>query len=126
ANIQTARVNQFERRLDFIPVFSAESGSTKSDHIQTENVIALRCDYERWNVFAERGRTLRDGQSADVHVLVKNATATEKGRIANPNMPAEQAIVRDDHIVSDLAIVADVRAGHQKVLVSDFSGAALS
>src|SRR5215471_13374655 len=123
ANIQTARVNQFERRLYFIPVFGVESGASQPDHIQTENVIAFGGDHERRNVFAERGRALRDGQSADVHVLVKNAAATEKGRIANSNVPAEQTIVRDDHIVSDLAVVSDMRTGHQKVFVPNLGDA---
>jgi hypothetical protein len=40
-------------------------------------------------------------------------------------MSGQQTIVRDHDIVSDEAIVTDVRSAHQKILVANFRGAAI-
>jgi hypothetical protein len=58
-------------------------------------------------------------------MLMKNAAAAEKDTVINVNMTAEQTIVRNDDVVCDLAIVADVCAGHQIVFVADFRHATL-
>ena len=51
---------------------------------------------------------------------MKHATAAEKRAVRDADMTAEQAIVCDDDAVSDFAVVAEMRAGHQKIFVADF------
>src|SRR4029077_2827400 len=40
-------------------------------------------------------------------------------------MSGQQTIIRNDDVVSDEAIVTDVRSAHQKILVANFRGAAI-
>ena len=60
-----------------------------------------------------------DGQPTYAHILVKDAGTAEKRAVIDANVPAEQTIIRDDHMIADLAVVADMRADHQKVFVAD-------
>src|SRR5437588_117612 len=40
--------------------------------------------------------------------------------VADMDMTAEQTIVGDDYVVPDFAVVSDMRADHEKILVADF------
>jgi hypothetical protein len=54
---------------------------------------------------------------------MKDAAAAEKCAVVYVNVTAEQTIVGDDRIVSNRAIVAEMRTGHQKIFVADFGRA---
>src|ERR687888_513129 len=60
-----------------------------------------------------------------VHMLVKHAAAAEKSAIVYPDIAAEQAVVRDDHSISNFAVVTDVRSGHEVVFVADLCRTAI-
>ena len=60
-----------------------------------------------------------------MHELVERGATAEKRAVINPNVTGKQTIVRDDDVVSDDAIVTDMRPRHQKILVADFRRAAL-
>src|SRR6202035_5222074 len=85
-----------------------------------------RRDDERRNVFAEGGATLCYRESSDAHVLMKHATAAEKRTVADADVATQQTIIRDDDVVSDFAVVTDVRPNHEKIVIADFGDASLS
>src|SRR6266436_7552775 len=58
-------------------------------------------------------------------MLMKDTGAAKKRAVANGNVAAQQTIVCDDDVVSNFAVVADVCAGHEKILVAHFGHAAL-
>jgi hypothetical protein len=89
---------------------------------QTQNCVPLRLRTAA--DLSERGAALHHHQSSDVHELVKRRATAEKRAVIDPNVTGKQTVVSDDDIVSDLAIVTDVCAGHQKILITDFCGAA--
>ena len=57
---------------------------------------------------------------------MKRRSTAEKCAVIYADVTGQQTIIGDDDIISDFAIVADMRACHQEVFVADFSGAALS
>src|SRR6266850_2163519 len=109
--------------FDFISLFPGKPGATKSNRIQPKNIVALGRNYEGRNIFAEGGTALRDHQSADAHILMENAAATEKGVVADRHITAQQHVVRDDHLVADNAVVSDMRVGHEKIFIPDLGRA---
>src|SRR5260370_15061518 len=125
ADVQAARVNKFERRFDFISILRGEASPTQANYVQADDVVALSCGDERRNIFAEGGAALGHNEPPDVHVLMKEAGAATKRAAIHANVSAKQTIVRDDDIVSDFAVVPDVRADHEKILVPDFGDASL-
>jgi len=66
---------------------------------------------------------LHDHQSADAHILMENAAATEKGVVVHHYIAAQQHIVRDDDLVADNAVVSDMRVDHQKIFIPDLGRA---
>src|SRR6266481_8650446 len=126
SRIETAQVYQLECAFDFISLLPGKPGATKSNRIQPKNVVALGRNNERRNIFAEGGAALRDHQAADAHILMENATATEKGVVVHHHITAQQHIVRDDHLVADNAVVSDMRVGHEKIFIPDLGRAVCS
>ena len=63
-------------------------------------------------------------KTTDAHILVKGGAAAEKRSVIDLNVTREQTIIRDHHVIADLAIVSDVRAYHQKIFVANFCDAA--
>src|SRR5262249_2769761 len=97
-----------------------EAGAAQPHYVETKYTIAFCCDYERRKIFAEGGTALHHYQSSNVHELMKSRSTAKKCAIINADITGQQTIVRDDDIVSDQAIVAYVRSGHQKIVVADF------
>src|SRR5205823_2334404 len=116
--IDTAQVDQLECAFDFISLLPGKPGATKSDRIQSKNIVVLGRNNERRNVFAEGGGALRDDQPTDAHILMENATTAEEGLIVHNHIAAQQHIVRDDHLVADNAVVSDMRIDHEKIIIS--------
>src|SRR5258707_10416629 len=56
---------------------------------------------------------------------MKCRSTAEECCIVHTHVPGQQTIVRDDDVVSNQAIVTDMRACHQEVLIADFGGAPL-
>ena len=52
-------------------------------------------------------------------VLMDSARSAEKGTVIYPNVTAEQTIVRNNNVVSKLAIVPHVHPDHEKVPAPD-------
>jgi len=63
---------------------------------------------------------LHHHQPSNVHKLMKCGSTAEKCPIVHLNKTGQQTIIRDDDVVSNFAIVAYVRAHHQKIVVADF------
>src|SRR6266566_8740823 len=105
--IETAQVDQLEGAFDFISLLPGKPGPTKSDRIQSKNIVALSRNNERRDVFAEGGAALRDDQPTDAHILMENSAAAEKSLVADRHITAEQHIVGDDDLVADNAVVSD-------------------
>ena len=57
---------------------------------------------------------------------MKDATAAEEGAVGYANISAQQTIIGNDDLVADLAIVSDVRANHEIVVVTNFCSASFS
>jgi hypothetical protein len=60
-----------------------------------------------------------------VHVLVKCRSTAEESPIVHAHVTGQQTIIRDDDVVPDRAIVANVSACHEKIFVADIGGATL-
>src|SRR6476620_7003932 len=52
-------------------------------------------------------------------MLVKRTCATQKSAVINCYVTAEQAVVGDDDVVADDAVVPQMSSDHQEILVSD-------
>src|SRR4029078_10319326 len=117
--IETAQIDQLECAFDFISLLSGKPGATKSDRIQSKNIVALSRNNERRDVFAEGGAALRDDQPADAHILMENSAAAEKSLILNRHITAQEHIVGDDDLVADNAVVSDMGVHHQKIFIPD-------
>ena len=111
-NIQSAQVNEFECRPDFVSILRAESGATQSDHVHSKNRIAFCCDYKWRQIFSESRTALYHHQPSNVHVLMKCRSTAEECRIVHTDMTGQQTVVGDDHVVSNLAIMAEMRTCH--------------
>ena len=123
-NVQSARVKQLERIFNFLPVLRAESCTLQTDDVNSENGIAFCGDRERRQIFAKCGTPLNHHQPPYVHVLVKCRSSTEKCLIVYEHVSGQQTIVGNDHVVIDLAIVTNVNANHEKIVVADLRRAA--
>src|SRR3981081_1203177 len=56
---------------------------------------------------------------------MKGRSSAEKRLVVHAHVPGEQTIVRNDDVVADLAVVPDVHANHQEIIVADFGRASL-
>src|SRR4029077_2355169 len=123
--VESAQINKLECRFDVFSILCAKAGTAQSDHVESKDRIAFSCDDERRQILSERGAALHHHQSSDVHELVKRRAAAKKRAIIDPNVTGKQTAVSDNDIIPNLAIMTDVCAGHQKIFITDFCGAAL-
>jgi hypothetical protein len=56
---------------------------------------------------------------------MKCRSTAEESPIVHAHVTGQQTIIRDDNVVPERAIVANVSACHEKIVVADFGGAAL-
>src|SRR5439155_11678916 len=109
-DVESAHVKQFEGGLDFISILCAESCATQPNDVYSNDRIAFCCDDERRQIFSESRATLHHHQPSNVHVLMKRRSTAEKCAVIYADVTGQQTIIGDDDIISDFAIVADMRA----------------
>ena len=61
-------------------------------------------------------------QAADPGVLVERAIATKDGAFADHAMATQRGTIDQDHAVANLAVMADVTAGHQAHAIAEDGG----
>ncbi len=63
--------------------------------------------------------TLGDRELPNAHELMENAAASKKRAVFHRHVTAEKTVVRDDHLVAEGAIMPEMRAGHEEIVVAD-------
>ncbi len=78
-----------------------------------------------WHIAANRAEPADKGVAADRCVVMDTDASREDSVIVDVDMTAQQSAVRHDRVVSYLAVVGGVTAGHQEVVVADSRNAFL-
>lgn len=94
-----------------------EPGAPQTDDIEACDSIVAARDAKRRQILADARASLHQGQAADATELVDDAIAGNEGPVAERDMPREQGAVGDDVVGADLAVVSDMAAGHEEILV---------
>ena len=76
-------------------------------------------EHERRHVVQHAAQPADEAVAADRREVVHGHGAGERRVVVDVHMPAQQRAVGHDDVVAQLAIVGDVAAGHQEVLVAD-------
>jgi len=58
-------------------------------------------------------------------MLVKDGAASDKDAIGDMDVPAEQRVIRDDHGVSEMNVMCEVRTRHEETIISNDRRASL-
>ena len=97
------------------------SCSSHPDQIDRANfrVVASASQHERRNVGRDSTTATDECQLADRRKVMDDAVSRNDRSIVNVNVPAEQHSVDEKRVVKDVAIVSDMRIGHQHVSVTD-------
>jgi len=119
ANIEAALVKKTKSGFDLRPLLRGHAGTSQPDYVQAGDLATTRSEAERRNILPVFRTSLRNGKPSDTEMLMKDAGATKKCPVSDGNIAAKEAVIRYDDSVADLTIVADVRAGHEKVIVAD-------
>src|SRR5207253_5243946 len=64
------------------------------------------------------------GVRADAHEMMYRTQRADIGPVFDRDMSAERSGVRHDDVAADLAIMRDVRIGHDQVVIADLREAA--
>src|SRR5512134_788297 len=70
-------------------------------------------------ILGEVGAHAREAVRADVHELVHQGGAAEDHPVADVHVPRQPAVVGEDAMAADLAVVREMHAGHDPVVVAD-------
>jgi hypothetical protein len=115
-----AAAEQFAIELfDFEPVGGVDAGAAHPDDVQPAHLIHRFGDGERRQILGHAGEPLHHRQRADADELVYGGVAGEEGAIKNRHVAREQNSVRQDDVIVDVGVVADVHIRHQQVVRTD-------
>lgn len=91
------------------------------DQIDRANfrVVASASQHKRRDVGRDSATTTDKGELADRRKVMNDAVARNDRSVVDVNMPAQQHSVNKKRVVKDVAIVCDMRVGHQHVSVTD-------
>ena len=123
--IESAQIKQAKSGFDVIALLPLEPGPAHPDDVQSKDRIPFRRHGERRQIFPEGRAALHHDEPADAHVLMKGGAAAEKGLVVHAHVARQETVVGDNHLIADGAIVTEMRAHHQEILVSHRGGAAL-
>src|SRR5437879_5929858 len=78
----------------------------------------------KWNdVGANAAKANNHCTFADAYKLTHGDATTKHDIIRNVDMPCEQDVVRENHVIANLAIMRHMRPNHEKTSIPDFGDA---
>ena len=76
-------------------------------------------EHERRHIVQHAAQSADKAVAADRRKVVHGHRAAQRGVVVDVHMPAQQRAVGHDDVVAQLAVVGDVAAGHQEILVAE-------
>jgi hypothetical protein len=113
------RVERSKSPLQFIHHLRLQTASTQSDHIQSDQLVALRRKAERRYIARNSGAPTYHGAGAYTAELVDYRSASKEGAISYLDMSGEQGRIRNDDARTNEAIVSHMARGHQETIRSN-------
>ena len=117
--VSSASEEQREGLVDFRTLIRQEARAPKPGPIDPDNAIRFRGYGERRYVLEKASAVPAERESPHADVLMKSAAFGDKGMIVDTDVSAEQNIVRQDDVISQEAVVTEVRAGHEETVVGN-------
>ena len=124
AHFEAAPEEEMIGAAEFEAFLGGEPCAAEADGVQSGDAVVAAGDGERGQVFADAGTALHQGKGADADELMQHAGAGNEDAILHRHMPAEKRAVRNDDMISNDAIVADVAVRHEQIVRADAGGVA--
>src|ERR1019366_7448331 len=80
--------------------------------------LGAECKTERNDIPGDPAQAADHGAFTDTHELVHGSLSAQERPISDADMPAQDGIVGEGHVVADVAVVADMGAGHEEATVT--------
>src|SRR6185295_3594880 len=101
-------------------VVTGKTAPAQADHVEPGEHSALADrKAERDDVGTDAAHAGHHGALTDTHELVDGGSAAKDDPIAHRDVTAQHRVVGHDHVVADMAIVADMSADHEEAAVAD-------
>src|SRR5262249_16353889 len=97
---------------------------THTDHVEPNQVGQRPMSHgKRDDVGANPAKANNHCAFADAHKLTHTHAATKHDVIRDVDMPCQQDVVCENHVIANLAIMRHVRSDHEKTSIPDFGDA---
>ncbi len=83
------------------------------------NLIATGNESIGWDVLADSSETPNHAVTAYPNELMKRRTSSEKGSVPELHMSSEEAMIRENIVISDDRVVTHVAPNHEEVVASN-------
>src|SRR5690606_14455403 len=94
--------------------------ASQADQVEPDDQAAVAVDHDVGrNVLHDAGTAADHGQATHTAELVHGNGTGDKGPICDGDEAAEQRVVGQDDVGADRAIVCDVGANHEQVVIAD-------
>ena len=96
------------------------AGTLHPDGVDAHNRVDICADHKGRKILRKPRMALAHHIISDPHELVKGRTTPDKAVVTKEDVPAEQDIIGEGVGISDNAIVSDMRACHEVVVVAEY------
>ena len=119
-DIHLGPVDQPVGLVQGVDPFGADAVTLQANHVDATNLgwVAIH-QHEARDVVDDPRLTADKAEPADRHVVVDGDSAADARMGFDVNVPAKHRPVGDRDPVAELAVVGDVRAGHEEVVAAD-------
>ena len=109
ASLFDVEIGPAEQTISFAQsanLLRVESAAFQTDLVDAADFCRVSIGNHKWgNVLNDLSAAAEDGMSADPAKLVNSAESADDGIVFNDNVAGERAIVREDDMVADQAIM---------------------
>ena len=103
-------------------IIRIKSAAFEPDLVHAPNFCWIPIRNHEWrNVLNDLGAAAKDGMSADSAKLVHSAKSANDGVVLNDNVAGKSAIIREDYMISDQAVMGYMGVGEKVAVVADDS-----
>src|SRR5690349_11153882 len=100
-------------------LLARESTPLQPDQVESGQMRRIIPHHAEGNdIIHHAGAAADEGVLADANELVEPGPATDDDIVANLDMAGAHHVVREDHVIADFVVVADMRIGKEEAAVS--------
>lgn len=124
--VQIRAEEETESLFERIEALAGEASALEADGIEAVAArFAGRDDFREWkHVLSDHSVRADVGMAADAAELLDGRKRADGGVIVHGDVPGERRAIHENRVAADLAIVADVRVGHDEIVIAETRDAA--